>query len=279
VFPGVYDFRWETGHLLFLGIFYAVVLLVVCTLSLAAWRSAKDLRQGRSETIRWEEDFHSLPAASRACRHRLTGEIGDRACPNGFDCRKCSVHKALLARRHASASALDRSDGEGMFGFRMPADRLYHRGHTWVRPEEDGTVTIGLDDLARRLVGRPDALTLPEVGAHLAAHGTAWRMRKEEAEVRVLCPIAGTLVERGGPDLGWYLRLRPDGGALDRTHLLCGGEVGSWILHEVDRLERLLAHGAVGIALSDGGLPVEDLSAVIRDRDREAVLGEIFLDP
>ena len=46
MFPGVYDFRWETGHLLFLGIFYAVVVLLLCTLIVAVWRSRRDIRQG-----------------------------------------------------------------------------------------------------------------------------------------------------------------------------------------------------------------------------------------
>lgn len=278
MFPGIYEFRWETGHLLFLGVFYAVVLLLLCTLTVAVWRSFRDLREGRTERIRWEEDFHNLPASSRVCRHRLTGEIGDRTCPHGFDCRKCSTHKALLSRPHSPLPVLDRPDDEEGFGFRMPTDRFYHRGHTWVRPEEDGTVTIGLDDLARRLVGKPDSVTLPEAGAHLVTNGAAWQMRKGDVDIRVLCPLDGTLVGRGGPALGWYLRLRPDGKVLDDTHLLRGGEIRSWLLHELDRLRRSLSNGAIGVSLSDGGLPIEDLSAEIPEQDRDVVLGEIFLD-
>lgn len=278
MFPGVYDFRWETGHLLFLGIFYAVVVLLLCTLIVAVWRSRKDLRQGRSEKIRWEGEFHDLPDSSRVCRHRLTGEIGDRTCPYGFDCRKCPTHKALLSRPHSPPAAPGRPDVEEEYGFRMPMDRFYHRGHTWVRPEEDGTVTIGLDDLARRLLGEPDSVTLPETGARLVTNGVGWRMRKGGVHIRVLCPLDGTLVERGGPTLGWYLRLRPDGAAVDDSHLLRGKEVRPWLLHEFDRLQGSLSKGVAGVSLSDGGLPIEDLSAGIREQDRDAVLGEFFLD-
>ena len=33
-------------------------------------------------------------------------------------------------------------------GLDYPGDRLYHRGHTWVKLEEDGMVSIGLDAFA-----------------------------------------------------------------------------------------------------------------------------------
>ena len=57
------------------------------------------------------------------------------------------------------------------FGLSIPLDRYYHRGHTWVRPEADGTVTFGLDALGQRLVGTPERLELPAVGAGLTVNG------------------------------------------------------------------------------------------------------------
>ena len=50
---------------------------------------------------------------------------------------------------------------KGILGAPLPQDRLYHRGHTWVRREEDGTYNIGLDDFIRRLIGNPDLIELP----------------------------------------------------------------------------------------------------------------------
>ena len=62
--------------------------------------------------------------------------------------------------------------------FYFPEDRLYHRGHTWVKPVEDGNVLVGLDSLAEHLIGAPDSVRLPEPGQEIDANQTAWRMRK-----------------------------------------------------------------------------------------------------
>ena len=104
----------------------------------------------------------------------------------------------------------------------FPLDRMYHRGHTWARPEADGTVTVGLDDLGARLLGTPDAVDLPAPGSRVQANGTAFRIHKREADVRVLSPVDGEVVETGGVDRGFFLRVKPLDGAIDMRHLLRG---------------------------------------------------------
>ena len=86
---------------------------------------------------------------------------------------------------------------------------LYHRGHTWVRPEKDGTLTVGLDEFARHLIGHPDSVQLPAKGSKIESNGIAWRMMKNGHEIRVRAPIDGTVVATGGDEDGWYLKLRP----------------------------------------------------------------------
>jgi len=279
VIPGVYEFRWEAGHVIFLGVFYAVIIALLWTLAVAVRRSLEDLRREKIEAIRWREDFESLPAESRVCRHCFTGELRARICPNGFDCRTCSTHNALLARRPPFSPSPLTAEEDSVHEFRIAPDCLYHRGHAWVHPEQDGTVTIGLDDLAERLVGGPDSITLPATGARLEANGAGWRMRKGGARVRVLCPLDGVVVERGGPSAGWYLRLRPRDGAPDMGHLLRGAEVRPWLAHELERLRSVLSSGSIGASMRNGGAPVRDLCADVPEQARDGVLREAFLDP
>lgn len=279
MFPWVYDFRWEPAHLIFLTAFGAVLLTLTSLLILTLTRTVRALRQGRAEAIRWAEDFHDLPGPSRACRHELTGEVARRTCARGFDCRTCEDHETFL-----SASPGPPPDAEGaretdILGFHMPADRLYHRGHTYVHPEPDGTVTVGLDDFASRLIGRPDKVLLPPPGSRLTVNGTAWRLRKGTAEVRVLSPVDGEVMEQGGDSCGWYLRVRPAQEPLDTRRLLRDGEIRSWILREVERLEGLLSRGPAGISLADGGAPIEDLASAIPEARRDEILGEMLLEP
>ena len=53
----------------------------------------------------------------------------------------------------------------------MNPDLNYHRGHTWVREEKDGLLTIGLDEFASRCLGDLDEVILPPVGTKLVANG------------------------------------------------------------------------------------------------------------
>ena len=229
------------------------------------------------EDIRWHSDFHELSAADRTCRHVLTGEFKNRECPRAFDCRGCETHAKLVAL-HPPACAAGAEDE--IFGMSFPLDRMYHRGHTWARPETDGTVTVGLDELGTRLLGMPDAVDLPEPGSRIRANGTAFRIHRREADVRILSPVDGEVVETGGAGRGFFLRVKPLMDSFDMRHLLRGAEVKPWIMRELERLQLALTmEGASVPSLADGGVPVADIAAAYPKTDWDTVCGEMFLEP
>ncbi len=275
--PWNYGFHFGPASFIFLGAFYTVLIVVVTTILNALWRAHRDLNKGKVEDIRWHSDFHDLSAADRTCRHVLTGEFKSRECPNAFDCRQCETHAKLVARRPVALVPDAEAD---LFGMSFPLDRMYHRGHTWARPEADGTVTVGLDDLGSRLLGTPDAVDLPEPGSLVRANGTAFRIHKREADVRVLSPVDGQVVETGGVDRGFFLRVKPVDGSIDMRHLLCGAEIKPWLMRELERLQLALTmEGASVPSLADGGVPVADIAAAYPKTDWDAVCGEMFLEP
>ncbi len=169
-------------------------------------------------------------------------------------------------------------DATERFGFDLPLDRLYHRGHTWVRPEPDGTLSVGLDDLARRLVGTPERVELPAVGSRLQVNGPAARLTTRGNDVRVLSPVDGTVLEVRGEGAGFTLRVDP-GAAPELRHLLSGTEARAWGLRELERLQWALGPSELGAALADGGELLQDVGAAL-PRDRyDALLGEMLLEP
>lgn len=257
------------AHTIFMTIFFSVLTVVACTVVFALWRSMRSMP--KAEEIRWHADFHDLPPADRACRHVLTGEFRHRECPNAFDCRGCQTHAQMPKAQPASDS------DEEIYGMPFPLDRFYHRGHTWARKEGDGTVTIGLDELGKRLIGAPDAVDLPAEGVRVHANGTAFRVKKREADVRVLSPVDGEVIATGGPEQGWYLKLRP--ASEDFAHLLRDSEVRPWIMREIERLQLALTAEGAQASLADGGVPVADIPAGYPKADWDAVCGEMFLQP
>jgi glycine cleavage system H protein len=274
MFPWSPEFTWDVTHVAFFGALYSVLVTVAGSLALAFWRARRDAREGRAAAIAWHGDFEEMPASARACRHQLTGEAPDRACENGFDCRHCAEHPHLQGLRRADKTA----DLADQFGFDLPLDSLYHRGHTWVHPEADGTLTVGLDDLARRLVGTPERVELPGAGSRLQVNGPAGRLTTRGHEVRVLSPVDGTVVEVRDAGARFTLRVDP-GGTPDLRHLLSGAEARAWALRELERLQRALGSSELGAALADGGELVADVGAALPADRYDALLGDMLLEP
>jgi hypothetical protein len=272
MFPGVDGFHWTAGHVIFLCLFFAVVLTIAMTVIFAVRRTIRDFRNHRAMDFCWHVDFADLPAADRRCRHELAGRVISRSCANAFDCRNCE--------KYSEFAVLPAKGIVHDLGLNYSNDRFYHRGHTWVKPEQDGTVTIGLDDFADHLVGNPDSVRLPEIGTQIDVNQTAWRMKKNGKEICVRAPIEGTLLAAGGLKEGWYLRLRPRLDVRDPKtlrHLLRGPEVYGWLSRELERLQLQLRPQDAMPTLADGGTLMPDLINSIPQADWNTVLADTFL--
>ena len=272
MFPGVDGFHWTFAHIFFVAVFLTIVSALAAVAILTFMRAARDVANGRAEPIRWASDFSELPATFRQCRHALTGEAPQRICPNAFDCRVCSNHPKFRQAKAGDSPDL-------LCGLSYPNQRYYHRGHAWVAPQPDGALLIGLDAIAHQMIGLPDAVRLPGLGATVVNNGEGWRMWKDGLEVRVLCPVDGTVLQTGGPHDDWYLRVRPASDPPDLRHLLRGGEVGAWVSRELERLQCLVVPPAGAPVLADGGMLMDEFIREVPAQRRDDVLGDFFLDP
>jgi glycine cleavage system H lipoate-binding protein len=262
VHPWVYDFRWDAGHVVFLGAFALVLTTVALVLLRTFVKTRKGVVQDEWMAIGWEEAFEALPAEARACRHALTGELPDRRCNRGFDCRECKKHASLV-------QSVSHENGNA---------RGYHRGHAWVERSADGTFQVGLSDLGRSLMGHADEVKLPDPGTRLRVNGPAWSFVRDGVDVRILSPVDGVVEEQGDPEQGWFLKVRPLTDSPDLTHLLRGEEAKQWMRRETERLVGMLTPDGAEMVMADGGAPVDDLPLARPDMDWDAVWGEMFLD-
>jgi glycine cleavage system H protein len=272
MFPGIDGFHWTLGHVLFLSLFFTVALTILITVASAAWRTNRDFRSDRAIDLWWRSQFAELPVSDRRCRHELAGRVLSRTCDNAFDCRHCE--------KYSQFAVLPATGNVGSLGLNFAEDRYYHRGHTWVKPEEDGTVSVGLDELAAHLLGTPDSVRLPGAGQKLGVNQTAWRMKKNGREIEVRAPIEGTVIGIGGPKEGWYLKVRPRLDVREPVtlrHLLRGPEVHAWLSRELERLQLQLRSPNTAPALADGGVLMPDLMDAVPEADWDAVLADTFL--
>jgi hypothetical protein len=272
MFPGIDGFHWSFGHVLFLSLIFAVVLTILVTVASSAWRATQEFRNHRAIDLWWRSQFAELPLADRRCRHELAGRVISRTCDNAFDCRHCD--------KYSQFAVLPSTGNVSSTGLEYWRDRYYHRGHTWVEPAQDGTVTVGLDEFADHLVGTPDSVAMPELGEEIELNQTAWRMKKNGREIQVRAPIEGTIIGVGGAKQGWYLKIRPRLAVREPAtlrHLLRGPEVHGWLSRELERLQLQLRGPNTAPALADGGVLMPDLMNAVPDADWDAVLADTFL--
>ena len=107
----------------------------------------------------------------------------------------------------------------------LPGDLRYTSEHEWLRPEEDGSVTIGITDHAQSALGDLVYVELPEVGQDLEVGGEMAVVESVKAASDVYAPVSGSVLavnqdladdpERINADpygQGWIIRLQPTDG-------------------------------------------------------------------
>jgi glycine cleavage system H lipoate-binding protein len=159
--------------------------------------------------------------------------------------------------------------------FRVPEGLFYHQGHGWFRPEPGSIGVVGLDDFARKLIGKVDAVELPAVGSRLAQGEKGWSIVADSERIPMLSPVSGEVVEVNhevlrSPEIlrqdpygrGWLLKVKSGRIASNTRNLLSGKLARAWMESALDKLHPL--HGeSLGPVLQDGGLPVDGIARVL----------------
>ena len=105
----------------------------------------------------------------------------------------------------------------------FPDDRRYTRDHEWIRPEGDGTATVGITDYAQTELGDIVFVELKEPGTALQAEDPFGTVEAVKTVSELFAPVAGTVEAvnealDGAPESvnqdpygdGWMVRLRLD---------------------------------------------------------------------
>ena len=79
--------------------------------------------------------------------------------------------------------------------FSIPGGVLVSAGHCWASLADDGTARIGLDDFARKLIGKIDAIDFPEVGARVQAGQPLFGITQGQRRAQFQAPLSGRIVK------------------------------------------------------------------------------------
>jgi glycine cleavage system H protein len=159
--------------------------------------------------------------------------------------------------------------------FRMARDVAFHPGHAWARAEAPGLVTVGMDDFAQKLIGPVAAVSLPSVGTRVAQGDRAWRLQVDGKAVDMLSPVDGIVsavnhrvleapetIGRDPFGAGWLFKVQAPRFEANQKSLLSGTLARRWLEDATDAL-RLRVSPDLGLAMQDGGMPVDGLAHAI----------------
>jgi len=103
-----------------------------------------------------------------------------------------------------------------------PEELRYTAEHEWVRSTDAGTIVFGITDFAQDSLGDIVYVSLPEVGADLAAGEACGEVESTKSVSDIYAPVAGEVVDRNGaldssPETvnadpyaqGWMVEVRP----------------------------------------------------------------------
>ena len=76
----------------------------------------------------------------------------------------------------------------------IPSELRYASTHEWVRPEGDGTFTIGISEHAQELLGDMVFIELPDIGAEVSAGDDIAVAESVKAASDVYAPISGEII-------------------------------------------------------------------------------------
>lgn len=103
--------------------------------------------------------------------------------------RQDRIQKQLKPRVHiAHLSEKERLiTGE----FAIPGGVFISDGHCWASISEDGTVKIGIDDFAKKLIGKISGIDLPNLGMNISKGQPLFSVRQGNRVIQFLSPVSG----------------------------------------------------------------------------------------
>jgi CheY-like chemotaxis protein/glycine cleavage system H lipoate-binding protein len=111
--------------------------------------------------------------------------------------RQDRIQKQLKPKVHITHLA--DTKGSMMCEFAIPGGIFIAQGHTWVSIEQDGNVNVGIDDFAKKLIGKIDAIEFPNLGMIVKAGQPLFTVRQGTKAITFNAPVTGKVIKINKP--------------------------------------------------------------------------------
>ena len=158
------------------------------------------------------------------------------------------------------------------FPIHVPEGVSLATNHTWMRRNDDGTVTIGFDEFLSRLMGLVEKISLPRAGEVVQPNFADVAVKAQTRTLRLAPPVIGNVVVTNedvlrSPSLilsdpygkGWLLRVSSGAYALEESRQFIVNRPAEWLREQAALVRDFIVMNSQQgqmATLQEGGLPI-----------------------
>ena len=105
--------------------------------------------------------------------------------------RKDRIEKQLKPQVRITHMAVNDKIGKGEFA--IPGGVFIAENHTWASLDPDGNVRIGIDDFAKKMIGKIDKIEFPNLGMEIKSGQPLFTIKQGNNSISFSSPVSGTL--------------------------------------------------------------------------------------
>jgi len=177
--------------------------------------------------------------------------------------------------------------------FSIPGGVFISKGHCWAGVNNDGMVNIGIDDFARKLIGRIESIDMPNLGMDVKQGQVLFTVKQGATSIPFNSPLSGKVIkinrrladdpdeiEMTSYDKNWICQL--DASSLDEelSTLTIGNSAVSFFNEDINKLYEYIKKSVSSTKdesriPADGHVYIGELE-VLKDKDINAIVNDFF---
>ncbi|MGD9897545.1 MAG: response regulator [Calditrichaceae bacterium] len=177
--------------------------------------------------------------------------------------------------------------------FSIPGGVFISEGHCWAGIDQDGKVNVGIDDFAKKLIGKIDSIELPNLGMEIKKGQNLFSIRQGTHSIPFNAPVSGKVekinkallddldrLDTTTYDKNWICKLESSQLDLEIKDLKIGESAVSFYHTDIKRVQEFIKKVAIASKdedkfPADGHLYLGELSG-LKDKELETVVNDFF---
>jgi CheY-like chemotaxis protein/glycine cleavage system H lipoate-binding protein len=205
--------------------------------------------------------------------------------------RQDRIQKQLKPRVHITHMSAVENIGTGEFA--IPGGVFISPGHCWVAVSEEGPARVGFDDFARKLIGKPDTIDLPNLGMTVQRGQPLFSIRQGTRRIAFHAPVSGKIVDVNSPlaadptalesssyGENWICIIDPDKLDSELPELKIGNTAVAFYQEEIERFQKatrsMRRRTPTGAAEEVGAEMYQGELQDLEDNDHQIVVNGFF---